>query len=390
MEIVVASAVRTPIGKFQGEFARISAPELGAITIKEAIKRANIGPEQVDEVLMGNVLTAGVGQNPARQAAIYAGLPDSVPTTTIGKVCGSGMKSMVFAAQAIKAGDYEIIVAGGQENMTMAPYYLPKARSGFRLGDGKVIDGMVYDGLFNIYSKEHMGITGEIIAERYNVTREEADQLSAESHQKAAQAQKDGKFKDEMVPVEVKTRKDSFMLENDTGVRPQTTVDSLSKLRPVFKKDGVVTAGNSSQISDGASALVIMSKKKAEELGIDPLASIRAYDTFGGKPELLMEAPIHGTKRLLEREGLKIGDIDIFEHNEAFATASVAVKKTLEVPSDIFNINGGAVALGHPIGCSGARVSTTLMYLMKNRDAHRGLATLCIGGGHAITMIFER
>ena len=387
-DVVIVSGVRTPIGRFQGGFSTLTACQLGSLVLKEALKRA--GLDTVDEVIMGNVVSAGLGQNPARQAAIGAGIPVDVNSFTVNKVCGSGLKSIMLAAQTIKVGEAEIIAAGGLENMTNAPYFLFKARGGYRLGDGKLVDGMIHDGLWDVYNDFHMGLTGEIIAEKYNITREDADALAFESHQKAIKAQEEGKFTEEIIPVTIETRKKTFTVENDEGPRKDTTLEVLSKLRPVFKKDGIVTAGNASQISDGASAVVVMSEEKAEELGLTPLAKIIDYCAAGVKPELVMEAPIPCVRKLFKRTGFTIDDIDLFEHNEAFASASCAVKKELKVPDDIFNVHGGAVALGHPIGCSGARVLVTLMYAMKDRNAHRGLATLCLGGGNAVSMIVER
>ena len=386
--VVIVSGVRTPIGRFQGGLTTLSACQLGSIVLQEALKRA--GLNTVDEVIMGNVVSAGLGQNPARQAAIGAGVPVEVPSFTLNKVCGSGLKAVMLAAQAIKVGEAEVVAAGGMESMTNAPYMLFKARSGYRLGDGKLVDGMVHDGLWDVYNDFHMGLTGEIIAEKYDITREDADAFAFESHQKAMKAQENGKLKEEIIPVTVETRKKSFTVENDEGPRKDTSLEVLSKLRPVFKKDGVVTAGNASQISDGASAVVVMSEEKAKELGLEPLATIVDYCASGVKPELVMEAPIPCVRELFSKTGMTINDVDLFEHNEAFATASCAVKKELKVPGEIFNVHGGAVALGHPIGCSGARVLVTLMYAMKDRDAHRGVATLCLGGGNAVGIMIER
>ena len=387
-DIVIVSGVRTPIGRFQGGLTTFTACQLGSIALKEVLRRA--GLKTVDEVIMGNVVSAGLGQNPARQAAIGAGIPVEVPSFTVNKVCGSGLKAVMLAAQAIKVGDAEVIAAGGMENMTNAPYMLYKARSGYRLGDGKLVDAMVHDGLWDIYNDFHMGITGEIIAEKYDITREQADTLAFESHQKAIKAHEEGKFSEEIIPVTVETRKKTFTVDRDEGPRPDTSLEVLAKLKPVFKKDGIVTAGNASQISDGASAVVVMSEEKAKELGLTPLARIIDYCASGVEPELVMEAPIPCVRTLFTRTEKTINDIDLFEHNEAFASASCAVKKELKVPEDIFNVHGGAVALGHPIGCSGARVLVTLLYAMKDRDAHRGVATLCLGGGNAVGMMVER
>jgi acetyl-CoA C-acetyltransferase len=387
-EVVIVSGVRTPLGRFQGGLSRLSACQLGSLALQEALKRA--GLDTVDEVIMGNVVSAGLGQNPARQAAIGAYIPVDVPSFTLNKVCGSGLKAVMLAAQAIKAGEAEIVAAGGMENMTNAPYMLFNARSGYRLGDGKIVDAMVHDGLWYMYNDFHMGITGEIIAEKYSVTREDADTLALQSHQKAVKAQEEGKFKEEIIPVTIEGRKGNITVENDEGPRKDSSLEILSKLKPVFKKEGIVTAGNASQISDGASAVVVMSAEKAQELGLTPLAKIVDSCTSGLEPELVMEAPIPCVKKLLSKTQKTMKDIDLFEHNEAFASASCAVKKALEVPENIFNVHGGAVALGHPIGCSGTRVLVTLMYAMKDRTAHRGIATLCLGGGNAVGMMIER
>ena len=387
-DVVIVSGVRTPIGKFQGGLSSLSAVKLGSLVLQEVLKRA--GLDTVDEVIMGNVVSAGLGQNPARQAAIGALIPVDVPSFTINKVCGSGLKAVMLAAQAIKLGEAEVIAAGGMECMTNAPYMLFNARSGYRLGDGKIVDAMVHDGLWDVYNDFHMGITGEIIAEKYNITREEADKFALRSHQYSLKAQKEGKFKKEIIPVTIESRKGSFTVEKDEGPREDTSLEVLSKLKPVFKKDGIVTAGNASQISDGASAVVVMSDRKARELKLEPMAKIVDYSASGVEPELVMEAPIPCVKKLFSKTGMTISDIDLFEHNEAFATASCAVKKALEVPEDIFNIHGGAVALGHPIGCSGARVLVTLMHAMEDRNVNRGIATLCLGGGNAVGMMIER
>lgn len=389
-EVVLASAVRTAVGKFGGTLKDINAPQLGGYAIAESIKRAGIEGKDIQEVMMGNVVSAGLGQNPARRAMIFAGLPYEIGAFTINKVCGSGLKAVMIAADAIKSGSYGIIVAGGMENMNQCPYLLTKARYGYRLFDGELVDAMVHDGLWDIHNDFHMGLTGEIVAERFNITREEMDTLAYESHLKAAKATEEGRFKDEILPLEIPQRKgDPIMFDKDEGVRPDTTRERLGKLKPVFKKDGMVTAGNASQISDGASALVVMAKSEAEKRGVEPLARVIAYNTSGLEPEHVMSAPIPSVKALLKDNGFTIDDIDVFEHNEAFASASVAVRREIGVPEEKFNVNGGAVALGHPIGCSGARVLTTLLYAMKDRNAGRGLATLCLGGGNAVSMIVE-
>ena len=368
----------------------VKATDLGAITIKEAINRAGITPNDIQECIMGNVVSAGLGQNPARQAAIGAGLPVEIGSFTVNAVCGSGMKAAMLAADAIKAGEYDVLAVGGMENMSSAPYLLNGARWGYKMGDQQAVDAMVHDGLWDIFNNQHMGMTGEIVADRFNVSREDADRLSYESHMKAVKATSEGKFKKEIVPVTVPGRKGDTVVSEDEGIRPDTTVEGLAKLRPAFKKDGKVTAGNSSQLSDGASALVVTSRKWAEEHGIKPMASIVAYGERGVLPEYIMEAPIPATEHVLKKAGMTIDDIDLFEHNEAFATASCAVKKELNVPDEIFNVNGGAVALGHPIGCSGARVLTTLLYALEDRKKEVGLGTLCLGGGNAVTMIVRR
>ncbi|MDI6855766.1 MAG: acetyl-CoA C-acetyltransferase [Candidatus Thermoplasmatota archaeon] len=391
MEVVITSAVRTAVGKFEGSLRDFPAPQLGSLVIKEALKRSNLSPEQVNEVIMGLVVSAGLGQNPARQASLGAGIPKNVGAFTINKVCGSGLKAVMLAAQAIKVGDAKIVVAGGMENMTRGPYLLDKARSGYRLGDGKIIDAMVLDGLWDIYNNFHMGITGERIAERFKLTRDEIDRFALRSHQLAAKATKEGKFKSEILPIEIPQKKGpAIVFDKDEGIREDTSIEALSKLKPVFKPDGMITAGNASQISDGASALVVMSSEEANALGLKPLVKIVDYHTSGVEPENVMEAPIPTVKELLAKTGFAIEDIDLIEHNEAFASASVVIQREFEIPDDKFNVHGGAVALGHPIGASGARVLTTLIYALKDRNKKRGLATLCLGGGNAVAMIVER
>lgn len=387
---VILSAVRTPIGRFGGALKAQTATQLGAIVVREAIRRAGVDPTKVDECIMGNVISAGLGQNPARQAALHGGLPPEVSALTINKVCGSGLKAVMIAADVISAGKGALFVAGGMESMTNAPYLLEKARFGYKLFDSQLVDALVRDGLWDVFNNFHMGNTGEIIAERHNVSREAADEFSLWSHQKAVRAVKGGLFKDEIVPVEVRSKKGPVKVSDDEGPREDTTLDALAKLKPVFRGDGVLTAGNSSSINDGASALVVADPVKAEELGLEPIARIVDYNTAGMKPELIMEAPIPAVESLLKRNSLQMSDIDLFEHNEAFSTASIAVKDSLGVPEDRFNVNGGAVALGHPIGCSGARVLTTLIYAMQRREAFRGIATLCLGGGNAVAMLVER
>ncbi|HWG89923.1 MAG TPA: acetyl-CoA C-acetyltransferase [Candidatus Thermoplasmatota archaeon] len=389
-DVVIAAAVRTPIGKFNGSLKNFKAPDLGALVMREALARAHVRPEQVDEVIMGNVLQAGVGQNPARQAALKAGLPVTVAAQTVNKVCGSSLKAVMLAAQAIKAGDLEIAVAGGQESMTNAPYLLPNARDGYRLGNGQLIDSLIHDGLQDAYDGSHMGLTGEIVAEEWSISRKEADDFAADSHRKAAAAQASGRFKDEILPIQVPVGKGKTELfAHDEGVRNDTTPDTLAKLRAVFKEDGLVTAGNASQISDGASAVVVASREAAERLGLPILATVRAYGTAGVEPKRVMSAPIPGVQALLQKANLTVKDVDLFEHNEAFASASCAVKNALHIPVEKFNVNGGAVALGHPIGASGARVLTTLIYELRRRGGQRGVATLCLGGGNAVSMLVE-
>ncbi len=388
-EVYILSAVRTAIGNFLGSLSTIPAPKLGAIVIKEALKRAGVKPEEVDEVIMGQVVQAGVGQAPARQAMIYAGLPENVNAFTVNKVCGSGLKSVMIGATAIKASEADVIVAGGMENMSLCPYALFKARTGYRLFNGELVDLMVHDGLWDPYKNFHMGMTGELIAEKYNVSREDMDKFALESNNRALAAIKNGWFKDEIVPVEIPQRKgDPIIFDTDEGPK-QTSLEKLAKLPPVFKKDGKVTAGNASKISDGAAAVVIASKEKVEAAGLKPIAKIIAYTSAHVAPEWVMEAPIPCVKKLLDMTGFTIDDMDLIEHNEAFAAASVAVMRGLNIPHEKFNVNGGAVALGHPIGASGARVLTTLIYALKNRGLKRGLCTLCLGGGGAVAMIVE-
>lgn len=389
-DVVIVSAVRTAIGKFGGGLKDISAPRLGAVVIREAVRRAGVEPKEVEECIMGNVLSAGLGQNPARQAALYGGLTEEVAALTINKVCGSGMKAVMLAADAILAGRERVVVAGGMESMTNAPYLLEKARFGYKLFDSTLVDAMVRDGLWDAFNNYHMGNTGEIVAQRHGITREQADRFALWSHQKAVAAMKRGAFDEEIVPVEVPAKKGSELFSVDEGPREDTSLEALAKLKPVFKSDGILTAGNSSSINDGAAALVVMDADLAREKGLKPMARVVDYVTTGVKPELIMEAPISATRKLLERNGLTIADIDLFEHNEAFSTASIAVMRALQVPEARFNVNGGAVALGHPIGCSGARVLTTLLHAMRARGARRGLATLCLGGGNAVAMLLER
>ncbi len=385
-EVVLVSAVRTAIGKFGRAFKDISAQQLGSFVIKEAVKRAGIRLQDVEEVVMGNVISAGLGQNPARQAAIYAGIPVETGAFTVNKVCGSGLKAVMLAAQAIRAGDAGIVVAGGMENMSATPHIIRSLRWGMKFGDAAVADTMIHDGLWDVYNDYHMAITGERIAEKYGITREEADGFALMSHQKALRAIENGGFREEILPVEVR----GAPVERDECVREDTSIEKLSKLQPVFRKDGILTAGNSSKLSDGAAALLVTSAKKAEELGIEPLARITGYATGGTKPEDVMEAPIPTVRKLLKKTGLTIHDMDLVEHNEAYSTASIAVSRKLGIDPRRFNIKGGAVAMGHPIGCSGARILVTLLYALKEKGLKRGLATLCLGGGNAVAIIVER
>ncbi len=389
-DVVIVSACRTPIGRFQGGLAGFRAPELGALAVAEALRRAGVAPEAVDEVILGNVLQAGLGQNPARQAARGAGIPDAVGSFTVNKVCGSGLKSVMLAAQAIRAGDAEVIVAGGFESMTNAPYLLPGARAGQRLGHGELLDAMVHDGLWDVYNDYHMGITAENVAEKYDVTREAQDEFAAASHRKAAEATAAGRLDDEKFTVEVPQRKaDPLAFTTDETIRADATAEGMGKLRAAFKKDGTVTAGNASAINDGASALVVMSAERAQALGCTTMARITGYATGGCAPEWVMMAPAESIPKCAAKAGLKHADFDLHEINEAFSAAAVALTRNLELDPERVNVNGGAVALGHPIGASGARILTTLLYAMKQRDARTGMASLCLGGGNAVSLSVE-
>ncbi len=389
-EAVIVSAVRTPIGRFQGTLAGFSASDLGALVIREAVARAGIEPAQVDEVLMGNVVSAGQGQAPARQAAIKAGLPPTVGATTINKVCGSGMKTVMLAAAMIAVGDGEIFVAGGMESMNNGPYLLTQARFGYRLGDGKLVDAMVYDGLWCPFENQHMGNAAEWIAREYRLTRAELDEYAYHSHMKAIAAIDAGRFKDEIVAVEVPQRKgEPLLFDTDEVPRRDTSLEALARLKPAFQSDGLVTAGNSPGITDGAAATVVMSRAKAEELGVRPLARIVAYAQAAVEPLRIFTAPIFAVRRLLEKTGTSIDDYDLFEVNEAFAAQVLADGRELGLPWERVNVNGGAIALGHPIGCSGTRVLVTLIYALRQRGLKRGLATLCLGGGEAVAMAIE-
>jgi hypothetical protein len=389
-KIVLAGACRTAIGKMGGGFSTTPAVELGALVIKEALQRAGVKPEQVDHVYMGNVLQAALGQNPARQAALKAGLPYTSTAVTVNIVCGSGLNCVNMAAQMIEAGDADIVVAGGMENMSMAPYALTKARFGYRMNNATMIDTMVNDGLWDAFNDYHMGITAENVAEKYGLTREELDAFSANSQQKAVAAQQSGAFDEEIVPVEIKTKKGTVVFNKDEGPREGTTVETLSKLKPAFKKDGIVTAGNSSGINDGAAAVVVMSEEKAKELGVKPMAVWIGGALGGVDPAIMGVGPVEASTRLFKKTGFGVQDMDLIEANEAFAAQSVAVARDLNFDMAKVNVNGGAVALGHPIGASGCRILVTLLYAMKHKNAKRGLATLCIGGGQGCATIVEQ
>ena len=390
-EIVIVSAVRTAIGSFQGSLKDVPATKLGALVIKEALVKAGIEPNQVSEVIMGNVLQAGLGQNPARQASIFAGLPDTVPSMTINKVCGSGLKAIHLATQAIVSGDSDIVVAGGMENMSQAPYLLKNAREGFRMGDQKVVDSMISDGLWCAFNDYHMGITAENLCDRYGISREEQDEFSARSQQRAVKAIEAGKFKEEIVPVEIPQRKgDPIIFDTDEYVKQGSTAEKLGGLRPAFKKEGSVTAGNASGINDGAAAVVVMSKEKADELGLTPLATIIANASAGVDPSVMGIGPVQAVKNVFQKSGLSMADMDLVEANEAFAAQSIAVDRELSFNHEKLNVNGGAIALGHPIGASGTRIFVSLLHEMIKQDAKTGLATLCIGGGQGVATIIKR
>ncbi|MFM1651197.1 acetyl-CoA C-acetyltransferase [Brevibacillus sp. B_LB10_24] len=391
-EVVIASAVRTAIGSFQGTLSTVSATRLGAIVLEGALAKAGVAKDKVEEVIMGNVLQAGLGQNPARQAAIFAELPQTVPSMTINKVCGSGLKAVHLAAQSIIAEEADIVLAGGMENMSLAPYLLEGARSGYRMGDQKVVDSMIRDGLWCAFNDYHMGITAENLCEQYSLCREELDEFAAWSQEKAMRAIAEGRFKDEIVPVTIPQRKgDPIRFDQDEFPRAGVTVESLAKLRPSFKKEGMVTAGNASGINDGAAALLIMSREKAEELGIKPLARILSNASAGVDPSIMGIGPVPATRRALEKAGLALEEIDLVEANEAFAAQSLAVGKDLGFDRDKLNVNGGAIALGHPIGASGARILVSLVHELHKRDqAKYGLATLCIGGGQGVATVIEK
>ncbi|HTF45557.1 MAG TPA: acetyl-CoA C-acetyltransferase, partial [Terriglobales bacterium] len=392
-EVVIISACRTPVGKFQGSLSELSATKLGAIAVREAVRRAELDPKLVDECIMGNVLSAGLGQNPARQAAIFGGLPAEVGAMTINKVCGSGLKAAALAAQAIQTGNSSIVVAGGMESMTNAPYLLPQARKGYRLGNAQVVDSMVNDGLWDIFNDYHMGTTGENVAEKYGITREEQDQYALDSHRKALAASKQGRLQSQIVPVELPAKKKgaaAVIFDTDESPRADTTIEALRALKPAFKKDGTVTAGNAPGVNDGAAAVVVTSAQRAKELGAQPLVRIAAQSTSGVDPKWVMMAPVGAVRTIWEKTGWKNEDVDLYELNEAFAVQALGVMRELKLDPDRVNVNGGAVAIGHPIGASGARVLVSLIYEMIRRDAHRGIAALCLGGGNAVAMAVER
>jgi len=392
-DVVIISGCRTPVGKFQGSLSDLSAPQLGAIVVREAVKRANIEPSQVDECIMGNVISAGLGQNPARQAAILGGLPPEVGAMTINKVCGSGLKAVALAAQAVQTGNSSIIVAGGMESMTNAPYLLPQARKGYRLGNATIVDSMVNDGLWDIYNDYHMGITGENVAEKYGVTREEQDEFAVNSHQKAISAIKECRFKSQIVPVEIPAKKKGaapVIFDKDESPREDTTIEVLRSLKPAFKKDGTVTAGNAPGVNDGAAAVVVTSATRAKELSAKPMVRIVAQATSGIDPKWVMMAPVSAVKKIWEKTGWKKDEVDLYELNEAFSVQALGVIRELGLDINRVNVNGGAVAIGHPIGASGARVLVTLIYEMIRCDVKRGIAALCLGGGNAVAMAVER
>jgi len=389
-KVVLAGACRTAIGKMGGGLSTTPAPELGAIVIKEAIKRAGIKPEQVDHVYMGCVIQAGLGQNVARQSSIKAGIPVETPAVTVNVVCGSGLNCVNMAAQMILTGDADIVVAGGMENMSMAPYALKNARYGYRMGNAPMVDTMVNDALWDVFNDYHMGITAENVAEQWGLTREQLDEFAASSQQKACAAIDAGRFKDEIVPVEIKKKKETVVFDTDEGPRPGTTAESIAKLRPAFKKDGMVTAGNASGINDGAAAIVVMSEEKAKELGVTPMATWVAGALGGVDPSIMGVGPVAATKKVMAKTGMSVADMDLIEANEAFAAQSLAVAHDLEFDMSKVNVNGGAIALGHPVGASGCRILVTLLHEMQKRDAKKGLATLCIGGGMGCATIVER
>jgi acetyl-CoA C-acetyltransferase len=392
-DAVIISGVRTPIGKFQGSLSDLSAVQIGAVAVREAVRRANIDASKVDECIMGNVVSAGLGQNPARQAALGGGLPDTVGAMTINKVCGSGLKAVALAAQAVQTHNSDIVVAGGMESMTNAPYLLPQARKGYRLGNGQIVDAMVHDGLWEIYNNYHMGNTGENVAEKYGITREEQDEFAVNSHRKALAAWKECRFSSQVVPVDLPAKKKGEApgkFEKDESPREDTSIESLRALKPAFKKDGTVTAGNAPGVNDGAAAVVVTSGARAKQLGVEPMARIVAQATSGIDPKWVMMAPVSAVRKIWEKTGWKNDEVDLYELNEAFSVQAIAVIRELGLDMNKVNVNGGAVALGHPIGASGARVLVTLLYEMIRRDVHKGIAALCLGGGNAVAMAIER
>ena len=389
-EVVIVAAGRTAVGKFSGTLAKIAASDLGAHVIKGLLAKTGIKPEMVNEVIMGQVLTAGCGQNPARQAVIRAGLPDMVPAMTVGKVCGSGLKATHLAAQAIKCGDADIIIAGGQENMSASPHVLNGSRDGFRMGDAKLVDTMIVDGLWDVYNQYHMGITAENVAKKYGVSRQEQDEFAVASQNKAEAAQRAGKFKDEIIPLEIPSKKGSVVFDADEFIKPGVTLESLSGLRPAFDKNGTVTAGNASGINDGAAAVIMMSAKRADELGLKPMARIKAYSSAGVDPTIMGMGPVPAAQLCLKKAGWTHHDVDLMEINEAFAAQAIGVNKEMGWDTSKINVNGGAIAIGHPIGASGCRILVTLLHEMIRRDAKRGLASLCIGGGMGVALAVER
>ncbi len=390
-EAVIVAGVRTPVGRFQGGLSSLAAPKLGAVAVREAVRRAGLQPEQVDECIMGNVVQAGLGQNPARQAALYGGLPPAVAALTVNKVCGSGLKAVGLAAQAVQLGDAQVVVAGGMESMSNCPYLLLTARTGFRMGDAAAVDSMIHDGLWDVYEDFHMGLTGELVAEKYKVTREDQDAYALGSHQKAVAAMQAGRFEAEIVPVEVpQKRGEPVIVRQDEGPRADTTLETLRKLKPAFKKDGTVTAGNASSINDAAAAVVVTTAAKAKELGLTPKFRIVAQAVSGLEPKWVMMTPVETVRRLWAKTGWSAANTDLYELNEAFSVQSVAVIRELGIAAERVNVNGGAVAIGHPIGASGCRVLVTLMHALEQRGARRGIAALCLGGGNAFGMAIER
>ncbi|HET9087347.1 MAG TPA: acetyl-CoA C-acetyltransferase [Acidobacteriaceae bacterium] len=391
-DVVIVAAVRTPVGKFLGALSDFSAPQLGAMVVREVVQRAGIDPALVDECIMGNVVSAGLGQNPARQAAIFGGLPPEVSALTINKVCGSGLKAVGLAAQAIQTGNAEVVVAGGMESMSNAPYLLPQGRKGFRMGNSVAVDSMIRDGLWDIYNNYHMGMTGENVAEKYGITREEQDAYALESHRRSAAAHKAGNFESQIVPVEIPAKKKGeapALFRHDESVREDASLEALRALKPAFKKDGTVTAGNAPGVNDGAGALLVMSAKKAAALGLKPMVHIRAQATSGVEPKWVMMAPVTGIRKVLERAGWQRDEVDLYELNEAFSVQALGVSRELGLDMKKVNVNGGAVAIGHPIGASGARVLITLIYEMMRRDARKGVAALCLGGGNSVALAVE-